>query len=535
LPTPGADRLEVTSHIGVLDLMALGDVILNANDDLQLAALLRSPLFDLSEDDLYVVAANRGEQPLWSALRDSDLLPARAAYSELHAWRSRLDFDRPFEFYAHVLYGEGGLQRFHRRFGNEVDDVFAEFLDLALEHEQSEQPSLQGFLAAMRSRDVSIGRELSERGGGVRVMTVHGAKGLEAPIVILADSTAKPAGSQLRSVVHIDVKDHLFIHASKQDTHVDSTDPYRVAYEAAQKAEYWRKLYVAMTRAEDELYITGTLTRARKPEDQLKETWYDAIEQTLRPESEIVTNADGNETAIVFPLDRPRFEPPKGADVASIAITPLDLPALPKRRSIDIVRPSTAREPADVERVLETAAEAAVDAETARKSGIALHALLQHLGKVPRADWDAVALKALATLAPDIETRHPELATKAISILTRADLTHLFGPNSRAEVPFLAEVRRNGDKVRLAGRIDRLVVEHDRVRVVDFKSDAAAPDSADGIPPSYRTQLSLYAMVASQLFPGKEVEAAILWTSPESFMILPSNLLSEARAGFTMG
>jgi ATP-dependent helicase/nuclease subunit A len=534
LPTPGADRLEVTSHIGVLDLMALGDVVLNANDDLQLAALLRSPLFDLSEDDLYAVAAHRGDASLWAALRDSDLLPARSAYSELHAWRSKLDFDRPFEFYAHVLYGEGGLQRFHKRFGNEVDDVFAEFLDLALEHEQSEQPSLQGFLAAMRSRDVSIGRELSERGGGVRVMTVHGAKGLEAPIVILADTTAKPAGSQLRSVVHIDVKDHLFIHASKQDTHVDSTDPYRVAYEEAQKAEYWRKLYVAMTRAEDELYVTGTLTRARKPEDQLKETWYDAIGQTLRPESEVVTDADGHETAIVFPLDRPRFEVPKGADTKTISIAPLELPALPKRRPVEIVRPSTAREPADVEHVLETYAEAAVDAETARKSGIALHALLQHLGKVPRADWDAVALKALAALAPDIEDRHPDLVRKAIAILTREDLAHLFGPNSRAEVPFLANATRNGEKIRLAGRIDRLVVEPGKVRVVDFKSDAAAPAGPEGIPASYRTQLSLYAMVASQLFPGHEVEAAILWTGPESLMNLPSALLPEARAGFTM-
>ena len=296
LPTPGADRLEVTSHIGILDLMALGDVILNPRDDLQLAALLRSPLFDLSEEDLFALASPRDKDTsLWDALGSSDLMPANTAHSELKGWRDRLDFDRPFEFYAHVLYGGGGLYRFHKRFGNEVDDVFAEFLDLALEHEQSEQPSLQGFLAAMRSRDVSIARQLSEEGGGVRVMTVHGAKGLEAPIVILADAASKPMGSQVRSAVHIDVKNHLFLHASRSDSHTSETESYGEAYKAAQMAEYWRKLYVAMTRAEDELYVTGTLTKMGKIEG----TWYEAIAEALAPEAEIV---DGT---IIYPRDRP--------------------------------------------------------------------------------------------------------------------------------------------------------------------------------------------------------------------------------------
>src|SRR5690606_37134476 len=171
------------------DLMALGDVLLNPADDLQLAALLRSPLFAVSEEDLYEVASGRGErQSLWSALRDSDLPAVVEAGRQLRAWRSRLDFDRPYEFYARVLYAEGGFKRFHSRFGPEVDDLFAEFLDLALEHESAPNPSLQGFITEMRSREVTIARELGTSSDGVRVMTVHGAKGLEAPIVILADA-----------------------------------------------------------------------------------------------------------------------------------------------------------------------------------------------------------------------------------------------------------------------------------------------------------------------------------------------------------
>ena len=196
MPTPGADRLAVTSHIGMLDLMALGDVLLNRADDLQLAALLRSPLFDLSEEDLFALAAaaRRSDEPLWEALRDSDLMPARTAYNELSAGATGSISTGRSSSTPTCSTPSGGLKRFHARFGNEVDDVFAEFLDLALEHEQSEQPSLQGFLAAhalARRLDQARAREA---GGGVRVMTVHGAKGLEAPIVILADAASKPSG-----------------------------------------------------------------------------------------------------------------------------------------------------------------------------------------------------------------------------------------------------------------------------------------------------------------------------------------------------
>lgn len=532
LPTPGADRLEVTSHIGILDLLALGDVVLNPRDDLQLAALLRSPLFDLSEEDLFSIAAPRDKDTrLWEMLEASPLLGARTAFSELQRWRDRLDFDRPFEFYAHVLYGGEGLKRFHSRFGNEVDDVFAEFLDLALEHEQSEQPSLQGFLAAMRSRDVSIARELSEKGGGVRVMTVHGAKGLEAPIVILADGASKPQGSQVRSAVHIDVDRHLFVHASKSDSHTEETEPLGEAYETAQLEEYWRKLYVAMTRAEDELYVTGTLTRARKAESQLKDSWYQAIRDALEPQSEVLD--DGT---LIYPRERPRPPVVNAAEAPAATGGTLTLAALPAHRRREIVRPSAAGgKAATAERALATTAEVAIDAETARKRGIALHALLQHLGRVPREMWEAVGLNALGSIAPEIEAQHVALVAKAVSILSRPELAEVFGPGSRPEVPILAKGVREGKPILIAGRIDRLVVDQARVMVVDFKSDAVTPGTFDAVPPSYLTQLSLYAMVASQLFPGRTVAAAILWTQLESLMLLPQDRLATAREGFTTG
>lgn len=524
LPTPGADRLMVTTHVAILDLMALGDVLLNRADDLQLAAVLRSPLFDLSEDDLAAVAVGR-KGWLWHALREAPPGPARQAYEQLHAWRRTLDFERPYEFFAGLLYANEGLRRFHQRFGSEVDDLFSEFLDLALEHEQTENPSLQGFLSAMRAREVMITRELSGATRGVRVMTIHGAKGLEAPIVILADAASKPMGRQLVKPVIIDAEQRLFLHASGRKDHHPATMPLRDREEAAQKAEYWRKLYVGMTRAEDELYVTGTLGKNGK----LDGSWYEAIEQSLGPEAEVL--ADGT---IVYPRERPatsRLSAGEEAVEPAAQWTPAPLPA---HRRIEVIRPSSAFEAADTARVLQTNAEAAVDAETARKQGIALHALLQHLPKIAAAEREQVALKALAALLPDRPDLHAGLAAKAIGILTAPELAHIFGPESRAEVPFLASATRRGTPIRLAGRIDRLVVTADKALVVDFKSDAVERPSPTSVKDAYLTQLGLYALLARQLFPRHAIEAAILWTTPETLMILPAAPLLSAVEGFTM-
>ncbi|MDP1730645.1 MAG: double-strand break repair helicase AddA [Devosia sp.] len=534
LPTPGADRLAVTGHIGVLDLLALGDVLLNPADDLQLAALLRSPLLEVSEDDLFATAQPRPEDArLWEAMAASSLPAIGQAHERLQRWRGRLDFERPFEFFAQILYAEGGLKRFHARLGNEVDDVFAEFLDLALAHEQTSQPSLQGFLAAMRARDVTIKRELAETGGGVRVMTVHGAKGLEAPIIILADAASKQ-DSKLGKPVYVvaDAPGPLLIHASSRSDHIDpETLDIRRADERNQKDEYWRKLYVGMTRAEDELYVTGTLTR----NGTLKDTWYEAIERALRAESELVT-IEGEERALIYPRVRPEPEPViAGPDAPAPATrTGLELPDLPHPVHIPLVRPSSAFVPADAARALETSAEAVIDAELARRKGMALHALLQHLSKLPQADRQQVAGKALDALLPEFPSEHDALTRRVLSVLNRPDLAHLFGPDSRAEVPFLANASRSGVPVRLVGRIDRLVVAPGRVLVVDFKSDASATMDPAAVPPAYLTQLGLYALVATQLFPHHEVDAAILWTELESLLKLPREVLAEAAGTFTM-
>lgn len=530
VPTPGADRLAVTTHIGVLDMMALGDVLSNPADDLQLAALLRSPLFDVTEDELLAVAQPRGDKRLWRAIEGSDIPSVKAAYDQLYRWRNRLDFERPFNFYADVLYAGGGLKRMRGRFGSEIDDVMAEFLDLALSHEQSPQPSLLGFLAELRSREVTIKRELAEGGAGVRVMTVHGAKGLEAPIVILADAASTERGRDRRSV-YLRAQPPLFVHASSAATHAPATTEFKDEADGDQLREYWRKLYVAMTRAEDELYVTGYLTKQGKVDG----SWYEAIEQGLAPLSESVTDADGDTAALVYPKERPAPAKLKPVDaLVDVGGAALDLAPLPPPKVRKVLRPSSVETPSNPDRTLATRLEEGLDPETARLAGTALHALLQHLAKVAPPDRPAVAARALPLLLPQALDQHQGLAAKALSILSRPELAPLFAQGSRAEVPFLATAQHKGETVTVAGRIDRIVTTPGGVLLVDFKSDADPVMEPGRVKPGYLTQLGLYALVAKQLFPGQRIEAGILWTGLESLLKLPDAALAEAARGFTI-
>jgi ATP-dependent helicase/nuclease subunit A len=221
------------------------------------------------------------------------------------------------------------------------------------------------------------------------------------------------------------------------------------------------------------------------------------------------------------------------AEASTLILEPL--PAHTLRR---IIRPSRASEDAgEPERALDRAVERLGDPrdpETARREGIALHALLQHLSRIDPAHWDAVSAKALPILLPD-GTGHAAVIAKARSLLTRPDLQFLFGEQSRGEVPILAQGMRNGAPVTIAGRIDRLVVEPGAILIVDFKSDAHPPRDEAAVPPAYLTQLALYALCANQMFPGRRVDAAILWTSMESLMKLDPAQLSARVAGFTIG
>lgn len=532
ISSPGADRLPVSAHIAVDDLLGLADVLLNPADDLLLAAILRSPLFDIGEDDLFALARGRGRDvTLWSKLQRAEEGAAQEAYAQLSALRTRLDLDRPYAFFAHVLYAAGGLERFHRRLGAEVDEVIAEFLDLALAHEQSDQPSLTGFVAKMRASDITIKRDLVQKAAGVRLMTVHGAKGLEAPIVFLADATGTPPPVR-DCVFFAEHQGRPFLaYCAKKDNHCEASAPLRAAVEARQNAEYWRNLYVAMTRAEDGLYVTGPLKANGKTEG----SWYGALKEALSPGAQSVSDPALEDAVVRFPAQAvpPAPVTAPSAEVRT-SVAPLRLAPPQKSTSRAIVSPSQHDGLVDIDAIYDSAVESLHEARAARARGIGIHALLEHLSTVPHVLRARMAESAAATLLPGYETLVPEIAREALAVLGDESLAFLFGPDARAEVGFALDGTDNGAPIRLAGRMDRIVVNKTRVSVVDFKSDAAPPPDATRVPAPYRTQLGLYRLAAQKLFPDREVEAAILWTANRSLMVLPPQDLHLATARYTL-
>src|SRR5262245_20206246 len=279
VPVAGADRLVLTEHIAVMDLMVLADALLLPDDDLALATVLKSPLFGFDDEDLFELAWGR-KGSLHAALRAKapdkpHFADALAKLERFAGWAQQM----PFAFYARVLGAEGGRKRFLARLGHEADDALDEFLNLALDYERRETPSLQGFVAWLRAAQTDVKRDMEITRDEVRVMTVHGAKGLEAPLVVLADTTTPPAGPPQRqprvlalaaSTAH---SPNCLVWAGAK---VNDTAPVSAARERARheaEDEYRRLLYVAMTRAIDRLVICGAEGERARPEDA-GGTWY---------------------------------------------------------------------------------------------------------------------------------------------------------------------------------------------------------------------------------------------------------------------
>ncbi len=530
LETPGSDKLMLSSNIVVMDLLTLGDFLLNLADDLSLATILRSPLFDIDEETLFKIAAKRPQNcSLWQALKNSPLEKAKAAHQTLSSWRQKLDFERPYEFFADILYRQGGLKKFHARLGNEIDDILFQFLELALAYESESQPSLLGFIAKMRQSEIYIKRELSEKGKGVRIMSVHGAKGLEAPIVILADAGLQ-SNFKSKSLYFVNEKrGATLIYGASESERLGVLEELYEQDKEDDLAEYWRKLYVAMTRAEDELYITGTLNK----KTNIDNTWYGKIYKALEKDCQECAIIGEEEKGLIFPKKLPKAKeitkkPPK----ASEQISDFKIGKFKQKNIREIINPSNYRE--EIGEIFATNSELAKDASFARQKGIALHALLQHLCNITPDLQMKIAKKALQILLPDKKEWHDELAKKAISILSNKNFEFLFGKNSRSEVAFLANGQKNGTPISLAGRIDRIIIEKNNILIIDFKSDSSPPKNLDEIPPHYLSQMALYVLVAQKIFKQYEIEGAIFWTQSESLTKLPKNLLQKYFSDFSL-
>jgi len=539
VPVAGLDRLVLTEQAAVQDLMALSDALLLPQDDLSFACLLTSPLGGLTDDSLMQLATNRGDKRLWETLRDrADAQDDwRAAWTFFAALLSRVDYLSPHALLSEALGPLGGRARLFARLGAEAAEPVDELLQAAMSYARTHPPSLQGFLHWLRRSAAEVKREQDVAADAVRIMTVHGAKGLQAPLVILPDTTALPPDEGI--LLWADdpgTRRAVPIFSPRRELRCEAAQHLRDAASARRMAEHNRLLYVALTRAEDRLVVCGWQT-ARAMADTC---WYRLVErgfERLAGEHQVERFAfDGWGDALRH--QTPQTIPAGGAgDLGSRAPgAPLppwagrapDWRKLPPPAEPARPEPLAPSRPEGVDlgpvpAAASPLAERAGAVDRFRRGSI-LHALLQHLPALPAAARPEAARKWLDRPGHDLPTGEAALlAREVLAILDHPDLAPLFGPTSRAEVPLTGLI---GASV-IGGLVDRLAVLDDRVLLADYKTNRRPPETEADTPVLYLRQLAAYRAVLRQIFPDRPVQCALVWTQAARVSILPDALLDS--------
>jgi ATP-dependent helicase/nuclease subunit A len=534
VPVAGADRLDIGEHIAVQDLIAAGRVALLPEDDLTLASVLKSPLVGLTETDLLRLAGGRADdEALVTALRrhaDTGDAAALRACDCLDTWRALAREHGPFGFYATLLGPLQGRRKLVARLGSEAGDAIDAFLGVAQGAEQPETPSLATFLARFGAASHEVKRDLDATGDEVRVMTVHGAKGLEAPIVILVDGCQIFGPQSPLLPVTTDPGSLEMIPVWSPGKSYDSAlmSEARERHKERQIEEHNRLLYVAMTRAKDRLVIAPYSTNTKNTP---AEAWCEMIRRGLvqksgglvrhtAPYGEVDLWREGEAGPI-------KLDPPSDPLPAYGAPAWLDAPVAPEPEPAPPIRPSGALGAAD--RVHRPGDGPFM--REARLRGTLVHALLERLPGLPLDRWGTAARAYVAARAPGLPAERREgIVLQGLGVLTNETLAPLFGPGSRAEVPLSGVIATSSGETPVSGQIDRLAMLDREVLIADFKTTALPPEPDAPAPASYVGQLALYRALVSEIYPDRVVRAFLIWTAGPVIRELADEELSQALA-----
>ena len=522
VPVAGVDRLKLAAPLAVRDLMAAIRFVLQPEDDLNLAGLLVSPLIELSQDELYTTAFGR-RGSLWSAMA------AHPAAEPLRLLLARADLTSPYQFLEYILSGPmDGRRRLMRRLGGEARDPIEELLNAALAFEREATPTLQLFLDWFDRDEVEVTRDPSAPQDAVRVMTVHGAKGLQAPLVILADATGNPDAAPTGVIDWtLEPGGEAFpVFRPRKSELAGSLADALAKVEKREREEHWRLLYVAVTRAEEHLVIGGALgprARGQVP----AESWYAALEGALNdlgaedradPLWAGIRHFTGGTPQHVFPTAE--------AEAQSKAVA---LPDWLRRPAPEESRPPRPLAPSSLgeDRVADPPPGPALLA--AARRGRLLHALFERLPVMPVEQRILAGDRWLEHSGGVADAAEREALIRDVCAII-ADPAHaaMFAADALAEAP-IAAVLPDGSVI--AGTVDRLRVESDRVLVVDFKTGRRVPADLAHVPAHHIRQMSAYAAALAVIFPARRIEAGLLYTSGPSLIELPDAVLEAHKPG----
>ncbi|MBX5085880.1 double-strand break repair helicase AddA [Rhizobium lentis] len=549
IPVAGADRLTLTSHIAVQDLLALGRFLLLPEDDLSLAAVLKSPLFDFSEDDVFAIAGLRGDnESVWNHLKRfaaDGTERFRAAVERLELFLRQSRRLSVHDFYARVLGSHGGRRQFLARLGTEVSDILDEFLTFTLDHESSGLPGLQSFISTLELEAPEVKREQDKGRNEVRIMTVHASKGLEAPIVFLVDGGSKAfTHTHLPKLRLIETDPDepplpAWVPVSDLTNSLTQNDAARIQMLAEE--EYRRLLYVAMTRAADRLIVCGYRgVRANA------DTWHMMISTALgegHPHVEAATfsGPDGEWPGIRWRVPRversfERIDRDEARDSHEALPEGLLRPLPPQAELPRPLSPSGAGTIVDEdEGSLFVASPLFGGKERSDRSlekGRLIHRMLQALPEIPpagRADAAHRYAERAARFWPEAERRR--LVDSVLKLLDEGGLQPVLGVEAQPEVSIMGTLTLDDRRYAVSGRIDRLAVLADRVVILDYKTNRVPPVTEEAVPFAHKAQLAIYREILAPLYPGKRIDCMLVYTENASLYTLSETALGLALAG----
>jgi ATP-dependent helicase/nuclease subunit A len=506
LDIAGADRLKVGAELAVRDLAALLSFLAMPDDSLSLATALKSPLLGWSEQELFTLAHRRTEDHLWQALRTKrDQHPDTV--DMLFDLRDMADFLRPYDLIERILTRHKGRKKLLARLGPEAEDGVNALLSQALAYEQTSVPSLTGFLVWMQTDDLEIKRQVDSGSDQIRVMTVHGAKGLESPIVILPDTGERKLEVK-DDVIDIDGHPVWKTRSAEMPPVMSTAIDQRKADEANERL---RLLYVALTRAEKWLIVAAA---GDLPDSG--DTWYQRVETALIEEGAAPLVMHGGAG---LRLQHGSWDDLPLVDIP-ISETPLsDLPEFFSARARGPARPPETLSPSQLEGAKALPGEQGLDEDAAKTYGTEVHTVLEYLAPRAPADWAAIASALTGHKRVSEDAAH-----EAIAVLQTPQLAFLFGPESLSEVDISARLGVHP----MQGTIDRLIIEPDRILAVDFKTNRTVPQTAADTPLGVLRQMGAYVHGLAQIFPDRRIETAIVWTRTCALMYLPHDIVMDA-------
>lgn len=487
VPVTGLDRMILTDQLAVKDLLCLCDVVLLPDDDLSLSTLLKSPFFGVSEEEIFHLCQNRKDQTLWQYMQGS--FACEKIVARLLDWQTAASKRSPYSFFNWILTAQEGRKRLLERLGPEIDDILEEFLSVCQEYEKNHGMHLQCFIWWVRQQNIEVKRSLEQtEENQVRIMTVHGAKGLQAPVVFLPDTTQIPMS---RSSLYWNDSPPFLVWTDKESRKIPPLESLIKKDQELQ--EYYRLLYVALTRAEDRLYICGW----EGHKNIHPQSWYSLIQAGLKEIGEVIEIPEMGEGCRYGHLVYVSKE-----EISAPSFKPfIPLPHWIKEPWIEEKESQIA--PSLTER-----ADALVSSAQKEK-GVTIHKILQWAVHAEEGHRKVLVKKYIQALSLSKEEKE-KIKAAVEAVISHTDFDRFFNKKTRTEVPIHGWIENNHIRVIL----DVLTIfdTEKKIYIVDYKTGAFLEKYRMSPPMSYLKQMSLYKRLVQEIYPDYEVVSALLWT-----------------------